>query len=59
MAAREELRNGDSSVTTLDVEDLDKVAGGVLWFGEDAPDGHEMGCVCTYYKYKDCVEKGL
>ena len=30
-------------------EDLEKVSGGALWFGEDAPDGHEIGCLMAWY----------
>lgn len=35
----------------LSPDDLDTVAGGGLWRGEDAPDGHEMGCNLTYHGY--------
>ena len=34
----------------LTPEELDKVAGGALWCGEDAPDGHEMGCLSIYHR---------
>lgn len=33
----------------LNNEELDKVAGGVFWCGPDAPDGHEVTCIATYY----------
>ncbi|MBO6301821.1 MAG: Nif11-like leader peptide family RiPP precursor [Ruminiclostridium sp.] len=33
----------------LSLEDLESVAGGKVWFGEDAPDGHEMGCEWSYH----------
>ena len=34
----------------LAMDDLEAVAGGYLWKGEDAPDGHEMGCAASYHK---------
>ena len=33
----------------LSFEDLESVAGGQWWSGEDAPDGHEMGCEWFYH----------
>ncbi|MBO6229768.1 MAG: Nif11-like leader peptide family natural product precursor [Ruminiclostridium sp.] len=39
----------------LSLDDLDAVAGGVLWNGDDAPDGHEMGCFWIYYNYDQCL----
>ena len=32
-------------------EELANVSGGVLWLGEDAPDGHELWCIITYYHH--------
>ena len=34
----------------LSFDDLEDVAGGYHWTGEDAPDGHEMGCEICYHK---------
>ncbi len=34
----------------LDPDEMDKAAGGAIWTGEDAPDGHEMGCAIFYHK---------
>ena len=34
----------------LNEEQLDDVAGGALWFGEYAQDGHEIGCWWPWYK---------
>ena len=34
---------------TLSDEELANVSAGVLWFGEDAPDGHELTCIKFYY----------
>jgi len=39
----------DSQPVLLSDDDMDKVAGGKLWCGEDAPDGHEMGCLLIYH----------
>ena len=33
----------------VDVKDLENVSGGIFGFGEDAPDGHEIGCLSHYY----------
>ena len=35
----------------LSPDEMDKAAGGTFWGGEDAPDGHEMGCALTYHGY--------
>ncbi len=35
----------------LSPDEMDKAAGGTFWNGEDAPDGHEMGCALTYHGY--------
>lgn len=34
----------------LSVDELDAVSGGAFWFGEDAPDGHEIGCWNIWYE---------
>ena len=34
----------------LGPDELDDVAGGTCWVGEDAPDGHEMGCFIFYHQ---------
>ena len=33
----------------LSQDELDTVSGGAFWFGEDAPDGHEIGCFMAWY----------
>ena len=43
----------DVALTFDDVED---VAGGGQWMGEDASDGHEMGCRRSYHGYDWCSE---
>ena len=40
-------------------DELDKVAGGRGWQGEDAPDGHEMGCAIFYHKRGYSEETGI
>ncbi len=49
--AAKELKKAVSGEAPAELakEDLDTVAGGVYWTGEDAPDGHEMGCAITYH----------
>ena len=37
----------------LNKEELDNVSGGYLWFGEDAPDGHESTCLIKWYDGMD------
>ena len=51
IAAEKEFRSGKTKKTKLSVEELDAVAGGDIWQGEDAPDGHEMGCWASYHDY--------
>ena len=40
----------------LSIDEMGKVAGGIFWTGEDAPDGHEMGCFITYHQWWTCEE---
>ena len=50
--AEKEVREKDrTDPEQLNANDLDSMAGGGFWQGEDAPDGHEMGCVVTYHRY--------
>ena len=42
----EQAKNTDEK---LSLDDLEGVAGGVLGDGDDAPDGHEMGCAISYH----------
>lgn len=39
----------EAEVVELDEADMDRAAGGGCWNGEDAPDGHEMGCHIFYH----------
>ena len=43
----------------LNPDELDKAAGGWLWTSEDAPDGHEMGCIASYHHYNWSKENGI
>ena len=50
--AEQELRKESANSTEaveLTKDDLDEVAGGIFWFGDDAPDGHEIGCWVYWY----------
>ena len=43
----------------LSIDELGKVAGGIFWTGEDAPDGHEMGCFMTYHHRQWCADNNI
>ena len=48
--SEQELRKASGAdVEELDEADMDRAAGGGCWNGEDAPDGHEMGCHIFYH----------
>ena len=55
LALRLAPANREKSVE-LNVNDLAQVAGGMFWDGDDAPDGHEMGCFITYHHWLTCEE---
>ncbi len=60
--AEQDLRAPSGSGETpveLDVDDLDKAAGGSFFLGEDAPDGHEMGCIAIYHHYNYQKENNI
>ena len=52
-AAKERLNMTAAGVQMVSDEDMANATGGdgvgALWQGEDAPDGHEMGCIFTYH----------
>lgn len=57
LSAEAELRSEMAAKPVkLSLEDMDNVAGGILWDYEDAPDGHEMGCIITYHSRSWCHE---
>ncbi len=43
--------SGKEDLVKLDEEELDNVAGGIFGFGEEAPDGHEIGCFANFSYY--------
>ena len=59
--AEKELKNAQAERTDemLSLDELEAAAGGELWKGEDAPDGHEMGCGISYHTYDYHVENGI
>ena len=56
--AEKKFKTEKAKKTKLSVEELDAVAGGAVWKGEDAPDGHEMGCEISYHHYSYQEETG-
>ena len=53
-AGEQELRNNiakatDEQISRLSMSELESVVGGNLGNGDEAPDGHEMGCFLTYH----------
>ncbi len=46
----EELSTAIAETRELDDEELENVSGGKFWQGEDAPNGHEIGCLEWYYR---------
>ena len=60
----EAQRRKRTAVVTDEIEklpddEMESAAGGVLWDGEDAPDGHEMGCILTYHGRNWQIEHGI
>ncbi len=49
----DELGKAFAETRELDDEELEKVSGGIFWFGDDAPNGHEVGCLAFYYNHWD------
>ena len=56
---REQSEKTDETVKELSADELGEAAGGLVWKGEDAPDGHEMGCAIFYHGYSYQFDKGL
>ena len=49
--AEKELRKQRAQKTDeLSPDELESASGGTFWQGEDAPDGHELGCYLSYYR---------
>ncbi len=45
----DDLAAADKEGRELSEDELEAVSGGMLWLGDDAPDGHEMFCMLTYW----------
>ena len=48
-AALKAERANPGKLEKLTLEKLDTAVGGMFWDGELAPDGHEMGCLLSWY----------
>lgn len=46
--------NTEDTLKKVKDSDMEGVSGGVLGFGEDAPDGHEKSCLVTYHSENEC-----
>ena len=52
---QERMKKTAADIQALSDEETETVAGGkedLFWTGEDAPDGHEMGCFATYHNWR-------
>ena len=47
-----------ADVHKLSDEDVSQAEGGALWHNEDAPDGHEYGCVVFYHGEEWQIQNG-
>ena len=52
-------RAGGEATKELSPDEMGKAAGGIFWTGEDAPDGHEMGCFMAYHHHQWAVENNI
>lgn len=52
----ERAAQAENTDEKLSLDDLDAVAGGVLWCDEEAPDGHEINCIISYHGESWCEE---
>jgi predicted ribosomally synthesized peptide with nif11-like leader len=43
----------------LSFDDLEDVAGGLYWYSDEAPDGHEMACAISYHARGYCEENNV
>ena len=58
-AVRELRQAGTSAPKELSPDEMNGIAGGAWWSGEDAPDGHEMGCVLTYHSLRWQIDNNI
>ena len=47
-------KNMNDELEKLDESETDKVSGGYLGLGNDAPDGHEENCIACYHISHEC-----
>ena len=60
--AERALRNASGTAEApveLAPGEMDMVVGGSAFLGEDAPDGHEMGCIAFYHHYNYQLENNI
>ena len=57
--AEKDFRAEKTKKSRLSVDELDAVAGGAVWQGEDMPDSHEMGCFTSYHHYDYQKDTGI
>ena len=46
--------NNEDTLEKVNDSEMDGVAGGILGFDDDAPDGHEKSCIGTYHHKDEC-----
>ena len=46
-----EVRAKQGDLVLVSDDEVEQASGGAWWLGEDAPDGHEMGCGIFYHGY--------
>ena len=56
--SRERMEKTAADVEKLPDDDVAQAAGGALWHNEDAPDGHEYGCVLCYHSEEWQIQNG-
>ncbi|MBE6015918.1 MAG: hypothetical protein E7241_11260 [Lachnospiraceae bacterium] len=49
-------RNTNDEMKKLNANETDKVSGGVLGFGDDYEDGHELSCFSYFHKANECKQ---
>ena len=59
--AEKEFRTAQAEKTDekLSLDDLEAAAGGGWGDGEDAPDGHELGCALSYHQHDYQIENNI
>ena len=49
---RERMEKTAADMEKLPEDELKNAAGGACWTGDEAPDGHEMGCLIAYHGWQ-------